>query len=155
MGTYLNQRTRDLIKKIVNDDDFIILEDGRVFKRVGMPDKKGVARISLQIGPGHEYYNRHVSCNVKDLVWSKFNGEIPAKRRVVNIDGDMRNNAIDNLALITEGTMYRRRSWKALTVQDLLDIQKRYNGENAMQLAVEYNVAAAEIPRIAKTKLED
>ena len=38
-------------------------------------------------------------CRVCDLVWEAFKGEIPEGYKVVHIDGDKKNNRLDNLKL--------------------------------------------------------
>ena len=38
-------------------------------------------------------------CRVCDLVWEAFKGEIPEGYTIVHIDGDKKNNRLDNLKL--------------------------------------------------------
>lgn len=46
-------------------------------------------------------------CRVCDLVWEAWNGEIPQGFRVSHIDGNKRNNRLDNLELVSE------KSWQS------------------------------------------
>lgn len=41
----------------------------------------------------------NTECRMCDLVWEAFNGDIPEGCKVIHIDGDKRNNRLDNLKL--------------------------------------------------------
>ena len=57
---------------------------------------------------GEQYLNKDgevyttiygTECRVCDLVWAAFTGEIPEGYTIVHIDGDKKNNRLDNLKL--------------------------------------------------------
>lgn len=57
---------------------------------------------------GEQYLNKDgevyttiygTECRVCDLVWEAFKGEIPEGYTIVHIDGDKKNNRLDNLKL--------------------------------------------------------
>lgn len=152
MGRVSNENSRRLVDELVNDPQFLIFEDGRVFRQTGLPDNHGTTRIARAMKVNG--VEKHVSCNVKEIVWTNFNGPIPKDKRVIQVDGDHLNNALSNLALYDLGNAYRPRSWKSLTIENLLAIKEEFDGTNAPQLALKYNVASTEISKIAKSKLE-
>lgn len=60
------------------------------------------------------------------LVWEYFNGKIPSGMQVDHIDGNVNNNSIYNLQLLTQKQNIRKRPYTKLTVSQEKDLYKEY-----------------------------
>lgn len=90
--------TRDsYIEQLVNDKNYVILNDGSIFNR------KMNKYISIYIRDGYKLFKyKGVSIRHHRLIYRKFIGPLMEDMVVNHIDGNSTNNSVSNLELISQ-----------------------------------------------------
>jgi hypothetical protein len=111
----LSPITLAAIKTILDDPDFDIREDGTVWRRVGKPDKNGIASVGTKRTGDKQTRQAPVHL----LVWAKFRGTLPnyATERINFKDGDPLNTSLSNL-VVTNKNPFRGKVRDRLTVAE-------------------------------------
>lgn len=81
-----------------------VSKDGLLFKCVGRvrePEKRRLAPAKTSDAHGYERFNGKSNHFVHRIVFRAFIGDIPIGFQIDHIDGNKKNNSIDNLQLLT------------------------------------------------------
>lgn len=110
---------REPQKKIINIEDYGEIAQFRNTPYFATKDGKILnmeKKIELKLSPSGNYlrFNAAYGLNKKFLVhrvvWECFNGEIPDKMDIDHIDGNPKNNNLDNLQLLSHAENLRKRN---------------------------------------------
>lgn len=105
------KKNDDLIMELVKDPNYQINEDGTVFTLVQLNGKVGTTwrKAGNEDTPDGYVRMRYKGVNLRlhRIIWAKFNGYLRIDLVVNHIDGDKRNNHINNLELVTESTNHK------------------------------------------------
>lgn len=122
------------IRTALSDPRILILEDGTVWKRVGLPQRESggsVVAVKVPKGQGTIGTDKdHINVAVKDLVFAKYSGRLPAGY-IVTRDNDPTNNAFGNLEESDTPYRYRRlrRVRDQLTFDEEREVWRLYSKE--------------------------
>ena len=84
---------------------------------------------------------------VHRFIWEYFKGEIPTNLEIDHINGDKKDNRLENLRLVTPAENTRHREYCKLDMETAKQIRLRYQQEDISykQLADEYGVTKTTI----------
>lgn len=135
------QSTIEAAKKLLADPMYKVDEEGRVWKRVGLPDASGKRAVGYRTNK-----DTWLSVPVTLLVYLAHVGEIDPDKKVLvsTIDGDPNNLRPDNLRLV-EKTVYTPRHISADVRAAMLKDHK--DGASPLQIAEKYGFAITQVKK--------
>ena len=128
----LSDKQKFAIKHVLNDPNVLVLADGTVWKRVGLPQQvTGNSIISVKVPPGQGLIGTerdYINVHLRDLVYAKFSGRLPEKY-IVHKDNDPSNAAYVNLEESDSPYTYRkiRRLREQLTFDEEREVWSLYD----------------------------
>lgn len=122
--------------------DSIAYDSGRLFWAVRVSQRCPVGtEIGLSAnsdGYAHVMYSG-VKYKLHRVIWTLHNGQIPAGMQVDHMDGDRRNNSIENLRLVTPaGNAQNQTRASRNNETGLLGVSRRPNGKWQARIRVDY-----------------